>query len=380
MAVMKSPHSKKSRSEPALAPSSRVRSTLAGVDLNLLVALDALLAERSVTQAARRLGLTQSALSHVLARLRLLLDDPLLIKTPRAMVPTALALELEAPLRSALAELERTLRRRPRFDPATSRRQFTIASADYAMLVLIPRLMRHITAVAPLVSLTVQPTTTDSPHELPTGQLDLILGAVPPEVPDVLGRRLLDERFVCLVRREHPSVRATLTLEQYVALPHVLISPMGRGVSWVDPVLERLGQRRHIALRIPHFLVAPLIVAQTDMILTVAARVAQALGTALPVREVVPPIAIPGFTVSMYWHAQRSDDPGHKWLRDLLAAVAVEVMQEETGRPGSAVSARAATASRRRGEPHRDSKSGRKSSRSPDRKRSVPAKPPKRSR
>lgn len=332
MPVMKTAHGKKLRAGAVPTLPARVRSTLAGVDLNLLVALDALLVERNVTRAAQLLGMTQSALSHVLARLRLLFDDPLLIKTPRAMVPTALALGLEAPLRSALGELAQTLRRRPRFDPATSRRQFTIASADYATLVLIPKLMQRITAEAPLVSVVVQPTTVDSPRELPTGQLDLVLGAIPPEIPDVFGRRLLEERFVCLVRRDHPTVGATLTLEQYVALPHVLISPVGSGVSWVDPVLERQGLRRHIALRVPHYLVAPPIVAETNMILTVAARVAKALGAALPVREVAPPIAIPDFTVSMYWHVQRSDDPGHKWLRELLAAVAGEVIAQESKR------------------------------------------------
>lgn len=313
-----------------------ISSSLAGVDLNLLVALDVLLIERSVTRAARRLGLTQSALSHVLARLRRLLADPLLLKTPRGMLPTTLALELEAPLRSALGELEQALRSRPRFDPATSRRQFTIGSTDYGTLVLVPQLMRRVAAAAPGVSLTVLPMTASSPQELSSGALDLVLGAIPPDVPEVMGRRLVDEHFVCLVRREHPVVRSKLTLDEYCALSHVLISPMGGGSTWVDPVLERLGKQRHIALRVPHYLVAPLIVAETDLIVTVAARVARALGSALPLREVAPPVAIPGFSVSMYWHPGRTDDPGHRWLREQLAAVASEVARSEGGKKGSA--------------------------------------------
>lgn len=319
-------HRKKPGGATAQSRRPTVLSSLAGVDLNLLVALDALLAERSVTRAARRLGLTQSALSHALSRLRALLEDPLLVKAPGGMTPTALARELEGPLHGALGELERTLRMRPRFDPATSQRQFVISSADYGMLVLLPELMKRVAAAAPQVGLVVHPTTTSSPHELLAGQLDLILGAVPPEVPDVVARKLFDERFVCLVRRDHPTVKETLTVEQYAELPHLLISPMGRGVTWVDPVLERLGMRRHIALRVPHFLVAPLIIAQTDLILTVAERVARALGGALPVRELMPPLPIPGFAVSMYWHAQRSEDPGHRWLRELLAEVASEAV------------------------------------------------------
>lgn len=333
---MKSVHHIKPKCSSAPRQPTPLSSALAGVDLNLLVALDVLLIERSVTRAARRLGVTQSALSHVLGRLRRLLDDPLLIKTPRGMMPTALALDLEAPLRSALGEIEQALRSRPRFDPATSRRQFTIGCTDYGTLVLVPQLMRRVAAAAPGVSLIVLPTTTSSPQELAAGALDLVLGAIPPDVPDVMGRRLVDEHFVCLVRRDHPQVRTRLTLEQYCALSHVLISPMGGGSTWVDPVLERLGKRRHIALRVPHYLVAPQIVAETDLIVTVAARVARALGASLPLREVAPPVAIPGFSVSMYWHPGRTNDPGHRWLREQLAAVASEVTRSERKSKGSA--------------------------------------------
>lgn len=329
---MKSIHQAKPKCTPAPRHPTPLSSALARLDLNLLVAFDVLLVERSVTRAARRLGLTQSALSHMLGRLRRMLDDELLIKTPGGMVPTALALDLEAPLRGALHEIEQALRSRPRFEPATSRRQFTLASADYGTLVVVPRLMRRVAAAAPGVSLTVLPLNADSPQELATGMLDLVLGAIPPDVPDVMGRRLVDEQFICLVRGDHPQVRSKLSLDQYCALSHVLISPMGGGSTWVDPVLERLGRRRHIALRVPHYLVAPLIVAETDLIVTVARRVARALRGSLQLREVAPPVAIPGFSVSMYWHPGRSEDPGHRWLREQLIAVAGDVAKEDKGR------------------------------------------------
>ena len=322
MGVMKRVHA------AAAVPAQVPASPLASIDLNLLVALDALLIERSVTRAARRLGITQSALSHLLGRLRALLGDPLLVKAQGGMTPTVLAQELAAPLRSALAEIEHALRVRPRFLPETSQRQFTVACADYGMLVLLPHLMRRLGALAPGVSVTARPATASAAQDLLAGQLDLVIGALPPEAPDLLGRKLFDERFVCLVRRDHPQVGDTLTLEQYVALPHLLISPMGGGVTWVDPVLERLGMRRHIALRVPHYLVAPLVVAETDLILTVAARVARVFGSAVAVREVVPPLEIPGFAVSMYWHPQRTEDPGHRWLREQVAAVASAVACE----------------------------------------------------
>src|SRR6185436_5570182 len=120
-------------------------------------------------------------------------------------------------------------------------------------------------AIAPGVSLTISAVPADPAHELSSGHLDLLLGALPPDAPELLARRLFEERFVCLVRRDHPTVGDKLTLDQYVSLAHILISPVGGGVTWVDPVLERLGKKRHIALRVPHFLIAPLVVAESDL-------------------------------------------------------------------------------------------------------------------
>lgn len=324
MAAMKPAHGKRpAPSRPA--PSRPPPSLLAGVDLNLLLALDALLSERSVTRAAQRLGQTQSSLSHTLRRLRALLGDPLFVKTQKGMQPTALAAELGPPLRRALAEIEGALRSRPRFDPATSTRHFTIASSDYGTLLLVPRLMARLSRLAPGLGIAVRATIERSPEELCAGQLDLLLGAVPPQPADILGRRLLADRFVCLLRREHPVLEEGLTLERYIALGHVLISPMGVGATWVDPVLERLGLSRRIALRVPQYLAAPHVVAETDLVLTIAARVARALRGSLPLVEVAPPLEIPGFSISAYWHAQRHDDAGHRFLREQLFAVAAEV-------------------------------------------------------
>lgn len=343
MAAMKRAHRARStpppRSKRAKAPAPPscpaspsgppLPSLLAGIDLNLLVALDALLLERSVTRAAQRIGMTQSSLSHVLRRLRALLGDPLFIKTPRGMQPTALAAELGPPLRGALGAIEEALRTRPRFDAKRSSRAFTLASSDYGILLLLPRLVARLQRLAPGISLAVRPATDKSAEELCAGELDLLLGAVPPQPADILSRRLLSDRFVCLLRAEHPLARdGRLSLDQYVALPHLLISPMGRGATWVDPVLERLGLRRRIALRVPQYLAAPHIVAETDLVLTIAARVARALRGALPLREVPPPVEIPGFSISAYWHAHRQDDAGHRFLRELLFAIAAEVADE----------------------------------------------------
>lgn len=302
---------------------------LARVDLNLLVALHALLVECSVTKAARRLGTTQSALSHTLRRLREQFADSLLVNTTTGMVPTALAASLLEPLQQALLGVVRTLQVQPDFDPQTSDRSFVLACADYGSVVLLPKLMARLQQQAPRICVNVRPAHEGSGAELVAGKLDLLLGALPPEAPEVVGRRLFEETFVCLVRREHPLVGTSLTLQQYVALPHLLISPMGTGVTWVDPVLEQLGYKRNIAMRVPHYLVAPQVVASTDLILTVAARVARLFAQSLPLREVTPPIAIPGFSVSAFWHPRSSQDPGHRWFREQLFAVGHSVSSLE---------------------------------------------------
>jgi DNA-binding transcriptional LysR family regulator len=320
---MKKPHVKQSRTERAAA--ARTPASLGSMDLNLLVALDILLTERSVTRAARKMGVTQSAMSHILRRLREQFDEPLFLKTSDGMSPTPLALEMAPLLRRALRDLQDAISTRPRFDPATSQRQFAIASADYGQVVLLPKLAERIYRKAPRVTISAPMVTQDSAQALAAGQIDLILGAIPVDLPDIMARKLFDERFVCLLRADHPDAGRPLSLERFTELSHVLISPMGTGAAWVDPVLEKKGMRRHIALRVQHYMVAPLVVAQSDLLLTVAERVAKLMCGAFPLRMLKPPLDIPGFSVSAYWHGLQHDDPAHAWLRAELFAISAEV-------------------------------------------------------
>ncbi|MGK3997623.1 LysR family transcriptional regulator [Sorangium sp. So ce1024] len=295
---------------------------LASIDLNLLVVFDALLAEGSVTRAAARVGLSQSAMSHALGRLRALIDDPVLVRTPRGMIPTPRAQELAGPIREALAQIEATVARSPRFDPATARRSFSVATVDYVELILLPRLVQKLFADAPFVDLVARPYDSDMWGSMETGKVDLAIGMFPTVPAGFYRQRLLEEHYTCVVRRDHPVVRSKLTLKMYTSLPHALISPRGDGGGRVDEVLAEQGLSRRVALQIPHFLVAAHIVAQTDLVLTVPARIAQVFADMEALRVMKPPVELGGFSLDQVWHERQAKDPAHMWLRGIFAELA----------------------------------------------------------
>ncbi|WP_437780964.1 LysR family transcriptional regulator [Sorangium sp. So ce1097] len=295
---------------------------LASIDLNLLVVFDALLAEGSVTRAAARVGLSQSAMSHALGRLRALIDDPVLVRTPRGMIPTPRAQELAGPIREALAQIEATVARSPRFDPATARRSFSVATVDYVELILLPRLVQKLFADAPFVDLVARPYDSDMWGSMETGKVDLAIGMFPSMPAGFYRQRLLEEHYMCVVRRNHPVVRSKLTLKMYTSLPHALISPRGDGGGRVDEVLAEQGLSRRVALQIPHFLVAAHIVAQTDLVLTVPARIAQVFADMEALRVMKPPLELGGFSLDQVWHERQAKDPAHMWLRGIFAEIA----------------------------------------------------------
>jgi len=298
---------------------------LKGLDLNLLRVLDAVLETRHVTRAARRLGLSQSAVSHAMARLRDTLGDDLLVRGPGGLVPTARAEAMAAPLRAALAALEETLSAPTPCEPAASARTFRIAAADYAQFVLLPPLLARLQTEAPRVAVWVTPVPTGDalPAALASGEIDLAVGvtATMGAAPGLFERALFEERFVCLVRADHPTVGDTLTLDQYVALPHAFIAPRGRAGGAVDTALAERGLSRNIAVAVPHFLTMPHVILASDLIVTLAARVAHAFAAMMPLRILPPPLPLPPFKIAATWHERHHRDPGHAWLRERLAQV-----------------------------------------------------------
>jgi DNA-binding transcriptional LysR family regulator len=300
---------------------------LNGIDLNLLVALDAMLGEGSVTKAARRLGVTQSAMSHALGRLRALLDDPLFVRTPRAMLPTPRARALTQPLRRVLDDVRAVISSGPTFDPATATRAFSIGTADYGALVILPALMARVSREAPGVEIVMRPSPgsgrdgDEIEKALADETIDLVLSPYPESRASMVRRKLFEERFVCLLRRRHPALKKGLDLDAFVAASHVQIAPRGTRGGVVDDLLEKRGLRRRVALRTTDFLVAPLVVASSDLILTAPERLARVFAESHGLAVVDPPMSVPGFTMYELSHAVRRHDAAHAWLRKTIAEV-----------------------------------------------------------
>lgn len=315
--------------------SDDLRATLTGLDLNLLPVLDALLSERHVTRAGRKVGLSQSATSHALSRLRAHFDDPLLVRHGNALVPTSRAEALAPLLARALQTLASALAPPERFDPLTARRTFVIACADYGQLVLLPRLVEHLTRAAPHFDLVIRDLgATPFGEALGEGRCDLAIG--PPiggvrlsepasQDTAIYGRHLFDERFVCLVRRGHRAAESGLDLATFAALPHAFVAPRGTPGGIVDDVLARHGLSRRVAVMVQHFLVAPWLVARTDLVVTLAERLALAFVDQLPLVLLEPPIELPRFAMHLMWHERRHRDPAHTWLRSQLVGICAEV-------------------------------------------------------
>jgi DNA-binding transcriptional LysR family regulator len=293
---------------------------LDAMDLNLLRVLDALLTERHVTRASKRLGLSQPATSHALARLRECLGDPLFVRTPRGLAPTARASELAGPLRAALSTLQHVVAGGAGFDPATAKRTFHIATIDYGSFVVVPALLERVQREAPGIDLWVRAVREDPFEQLASGEADVALGPAPmlPARASFHTRKLYEERFVCMARKGHPRVRKGLDLATWASLSHILVAPRGNPGGVVDEVLAKHGMARRVALAVPHFLVAPHVVASSDLVLTIGARVAAAFAEMLPVKIFEPPVPIPGFEVHLTWHARNHHDPAQQWLRGLI--------------------------------------------------------------
>jgi DNA-binding transcriptional LysR family regulator len=297
---------------------------LAGVDLNLLVLFDALMAERNVTRAASRVGLTQPAASHALARLRDLFKDALFVRTPRGMAPTALAVEAAGPIRSALDQIRDVLMSEQAFDPARSDRIFTIGLSDYAAFLLLPGLLERVETTAPNVRLVVRNTSHVSGLSMiDAGDVELIIGNFPDPLQHMSEDFLCEEEFVCAGRRDHPDLTDNLDTESYLGLRHLHVSLKGEPQGYIDDIIRTRGFHRNIVVTVGHFLIAPFLLASTDFIATEPRRILEPLGRLLKLKLMRPPVDIPPFKVSQIWHKRFDTDQGHKWLRNLTREICV---------------------------------------------------------
>lgn len=305
--------------------SADLMTRLRNVDLNLLVAFELLMRERSVSRAAEKMSITQSAMSHVLHRLREQLDDPVLVKTAHGMEPTKRALALVKPVGAVLREIERITRPPAQFDPMFSQQRFVLAATDYLEFLLLPPLIESLVQRAPGIDIHVQRTQSDFPIEsLETNAMDMVLGfEIMLSAPATFNRlKLFDDRIACVVRNDHPLANEDeMTLDQYLAANHMLISRTGSNTGLIDDWLAERQLERRIGLIVPHFLSAPLIVAQTDMILSLPWRIGQRFTHLAPLKILPIPFELPNFNLVMIWHPLREKEPGHVWLREQIHQV-----------------------------------------------------------
>ncbi len=293
---------------------------ISGIDLNLLAVFDALMTERSATRAAMRLGLTQPAVSHALGRLRALFGDPLFVRTPRGMIPTPGAEAAALGIRPALRAIASALGNHGEFSPKTSIRQFVIGLSDYASVVLLPRLLETLKKEAPSVSLIVKNTGHGRGlQQLEEGDVELIVGNFPIPPPHMEEEPLYKDDFVCAARADHPVFRGQFTMKRYLSLEHVQVSTSGEPHGYVDVVLDASGLKRKVTVTVGHFLIAPLIVQNTELLATEPRRLLMPLAKQFGLKLKAPPFTIPPFCVTQIWHSRHTADSAHSWLRGIIA-------------------------------------------------------------
>ncbi|WP_394825794.1 LysR substrate-binding domain-containing protein [Pendulispora albinea] len=303
------------------------------LDLNLLVTLEALLVEQNVTKAAARLHLSQPAVSAQLNRLREVFDDPLLIPAHRGMTPTAKALELLDPLRQALDRVRALVTDHGNFDPAKAKLTVAIACTDYLQATVVMPLVKELRKKAPGVRVAVRYLDLlQLEAQMARGDVDLAFMRPQIAPPSLRNRHLFDERYVLIGRRNHPRLRDGLTVEEFVRLEHVIVSPLGGGfVTPVDEALAALGYSRTVVLSAASFLFVPEIVAQSDFVALIPERLVRDRADKLKLVDFS--MIAEGFAVSMLWHERSHGHAGHRWIRETIAALVGIRPPARKGRP-----------------------------------------------
>ena len=303
----------------------RSHMNLRSIDLNLLVLFDALIEMRSVRRAGERVGLSQSATSHALDRLRKLLGDELLVRTASGMEPTPRALSLAGPLRLALQDIQTALAP-DRFEPAEAEIGLTIAVETHETIVVLPLLVEEVRREAPGIALTIKSgSLEDILDGVDQGRVDVAIGLFKGLPDRFMTCRLLSDEHACVIRADHPIARSPLTLELYLDAPHLLISMSGSATNAVDDALADQGLRRRIAMQMPHGLAAVLALTRSDMITSVTRGVARVFAAAAPVVVMDLPFNVPASTFRLVWNRRFHTDPARVWLRRKLVAIAAGI-------------------------------------------------------
>lgn len=300
------------------------------LDLNLLPVVVALVEEGSGSAAARRLGMSQPAVSAALSRLREAFGDPLFVRTSHGMEPTPRTLALIGPIRAALGIVDNELTQGLDFDPSVSSKSITLALSDIGEMVFLPRILERLSVEAPgmsLRSVTLPPPQIERGLEL--GEIDLAVGYF----PDLKGnnffqQRLFSHGFVCLLRAGHPFRGNRLTPKQFLELGHAVVRAEGRSQEVFERFLQRQGIRRRVVLNTPHFMSIPLIIAKSDLVATVPLAVGTSFAQTSQIRLVRPPFSIPSFDLRQHWHRRFNNDAKSRWLRGLVHSLFNDSLDE----------------------------------------------------
>ena len=294
------------------------------IDLNLLVALEALLDEKNVTRAAHRLGMSQPAASRALGRLRALFSDALLVDGPGGYVLSTRAEEVRPVLRGILAGVGEMLEANS-FVPAAATGRIRLLMPDLQAAALAPHLLARLAREAPSLDLDIVAPGTTGIEMLEHGVADSMVALIDEAPAGIQRRRLYDEVLVTLMRAHHPALAGKLTLDRFLALEHIVVSVTGVGPAPVDEALARMGRTRRVKLRVPNFFAAVEIAARSDLIMTLPSSLARGAATMGRLVSLPPPLDLGSFPMSLAWHARQQDTPRHIWLRRAIVAAAMDM-------------------------------------------------------
>lgn len=299
------------------------------IDLSLLVCLDALIAERSVTQAANRLGMSQPGMSNALARLRALTRDPLLVRTQRGMDPTPRARELAAPVKKTLLTLDEIFSDAGRFEPALAEGSVTIAASDSAMVLLAPRLRASLDVLAPNVGLLFHQLDPSRLRErLIDGDCDMAIGHIPSIPGDMHALELFAQTWCATVSSRHPVIREQLDFRQYVDADHVMTGAANTSAPMSETIITRilrdLGYVRKVSMRVPSIYLTPFVVAESNMLATIPTALARHYMSFLPLRLHNLPFDVPAISHHIVWHDRTHRSGLHRWIRGLVRKSVLE--------------------------------------------------------
>ncbi len=302
-------------------------------DFGLLVQLDALLQESSVTGAARRIGLSTPAMSHALARIRERLDDPILVRSGRGMLPTPRALALKPRVREVVAEAGRVLQPEREFVPSELERTFVVHATDYVLTIIGATVDRILREEAPRVRLRFVPNTPEDATLLRDRGSDLAVGIYGELPQEMLRQQLLTDRFVAVVRRGHPVAKRRLTLDHFVRMAHVQVAPRGKPGGYVDDMLAERGLSRTVARAVPYFAAALQLVAETDYVVTISERIAKRHESELRLKSFEVPLELRPYALSLVWHPRLDGDAGHRFVREVFLRASKERAGDRHQRP-----------------------------------------------